>query len=481
MVAKSTSRYICQACGEAFLRWEGQCRACGGWNSLVEQIVREARRPGTARGAGSAARSGDRTGPASPVPLRDIGAQDVARVATGIGELDRVLGGGIVPGSVILVGGEPGIGKSTLLLQVAAGIGRPVLYATGEESAEQVRLRARRLGLLDGPAGAHIEVLAEREIGRIVEAARRVRPALLVVDSVQTAVVDELDGAAGSVGQVRESTVRLMEVAKGEGIAVVLVGHVTKDGSIAGPKTLEHLVDAVVTMEGERYATLRLVRATKNRFGSTDEVGVFEMAASGLVEISDPSKAFLGDHQDSAPGSVVAPTLEGSRPILVEVQALVAPAGYGTPARKASGIDPNRLGLLVAVLGRRAGIALGAHDVYANLAGGLAVGEPGLDLPLALALASSLRDRPVGRGVVAIGEVGLLGELRTVSGVERRLREAARTGFRTAIVPRPTRGASSVDVADLEVIEVATLREAIEAALVPRPDRRSDVVPAMLG
>lgn len=472
-MAKATSRYVCQACGEAFLRWEGQCRACGGWNSLVEQIVREARRP-AGRGVGAA-------GPVVAVALAEIGSHEVARVPTGIAELDRVLGGGIVPGSLILVGGEPGIGKSTLLLQVAAGIGGSVLYATGEESAEQVRLRARRLGLLEGPAGAAISILPEREVGAIIEAARQRRPDLLVVDSVQTAVVDALDGAAGSVGQVREATVRLMELAKGEGIAVVLVGHVTKDGSIAGPKTLEHLVDAVVTMEGERYAALRLVRATKNRFGSTDEVGVFEMAGTGLVEVSDPSQAFLGDHPDGAPGSVVAPTLEGSRPILVEVQALVAPAGYGTPARKTSGLDPNRLGLLVAVLGRRAGVALGSHDVYANLAGGLAVGEPGLDLPLALALASSLRDRPVGGGVVAIGEVGLLGELRSVSGLERRLKDAVRSGFRTAIVPRPSRGATTVQVAGMDIVEVATLRDAIEAGLTPRSERRGDALPAMLG
>lgn len=473
-MAKATSRYVCQACGEAFLRWEGQCRACGGWNSLVEQIVREARRPAAGRVPGAA-------GPVVAVPLAEIGSHEIARVATGIAELDRVLGGGIVPGSLILVGGEPGIGKSTLLLQVAAGVGGSVLYATGEESAEQVRLRARRLGLLEGPAGEAIRILPEREVGAIIEVARQLRPDLVVVDSVQTAVVDALDGAAGSVGQIREATVRLMELAKGEGIAVVLVGHVTKDGSIAGPKTLEHLVDAVVTMEGERYAALRLVRATKNRFGSTDEVGVFEMVGTGLVEVSDPSQAFLGDHPDGAPGSVVAPTLEGSRPILVEVQALVAPAGYGTPARKASGLDPNRLGLLVAVLGRRAGIALGSHDVYANLAGGLAVGEPGLDLPVALALASSLRDRPVGGSVVAIGEVGLLGELRAVSGLERRLKDAVRSGFRTAIVPRPSRGTTSVRVAGMDILEVATLRDAIEAGLSPRSERRGDALPAMLG
>jgi DNA repair protein RadA/Sms len=472
-VARPTSRFVCQGCGEAFLRWEGQCRACGAWNSLVETVVRDS--PKAVRGLHIAADSG------APVALSDIGESDVPRLATGIAELDRVLGGGIVPGSLVLVGGEPGIGKSTLLLQAAAGLGRPVLYATGEESAAQVRLRAGRLGLLDVPAGTAIEVLADHDIGRIVDIGRSLRPALVVVDSIQTATVDELDGAAGSLGQVRESTLRLMEFAKGESIAVVLVGHVTKDGSIAGPKTMEHLVDAVVSLEGERYAALRLVRASKNRFGSTDEVGVFEMAGEGLVEVSDPARAFLADHAEPAAGSVIAPTMEGSRPLLVEVQALVAPAGYGTPARKASGIDPNRLGLLVAVLARRAGIALGSHDVYANLAGGLSVGEPGLDLPLALALASSLRDVPLAAKSVAIGEVGLLGELRSVAGLERRLREAARLGFESAIVPRPSRGAAQVEVAGLRIVEVATLRDAVEAALAGEPGRRGDAVPAMLG
>ena len=473
-MAKATSRYVCQRCGEVFLRWEGQCRACGDWNSLVETVVR-AKSVSTADGRSRA------TAGADPVALRDIGEASIPRLPTSIGELDRVLGGGIVPGSLILVGGEPGIGKSTLLLQAAAGVGAAVIYATGEESASQVRLRAERLGLLDAAAGTAIEVLAERDVGRIVEVARSARPALLVVDSIQTATIDELDGAAGSVGQVRESTVRFMEFAKGEGIAVVLVGHVTKEGSIAGPKTMEHLVDAVVTLEGERFAALRLVRSTKNRFGSTDEVGVFEMAGDGLREVADPARAFLADHADAAPGSVVAPTMEGSRPLLVEVQALVSAAGYGTPARKASGIDPNRLGLLVAVLGRRAGIGLAGHDVYANLAGGLAVAEPGLDLPVALALASSLRDRPVVAGAVAIGEVGLLGELRSVAGLERRLREAARLGFSTAIVPRPGRGGRPVDVVGLEVIEAATLRDAIGVALGEGPRTRSDAVPAMLG
>jgi DNA repair protein RadA/Sms len=475
-VARATSRFVCQTCGEAFLRWEGQCRVCGAWNSLVETVVREPAK-GHARTLTAARAIGD----SAPVPLATISEADVPRLPTGIGELDRVLGGGIVPGSLILVGGEPGIGKSTLLLQAAAGIAQPVLYATGEESAAQVRLRAGRLGLLDGGPGERVHVLAEHDIGRIVEVARSMQPAIVIVDSIQTATVDELDGAAGSVGQVRESTVRLMDYAKGEGTAVVLVGHVTKDGSIAGPKTLEHLVDAVIALEGERYAALRLVRAAKNRFGSTEEVGVFEMAGSGLVEVSDPARAFLADHAEPAPGSVVAPTLEGSRPLLVEVQALVAPAGYGTPARKASGVDPNRLGLLVAVLGRRAGVSLGSHDVYANLAGGLSVGEPGLDLPIALALASSLRDRPVVPGTVVIGEVGLLGELRGVNGLERRLREAARLGFEQAVVPRARDRGAPVTGHGLRVLEAATLRDAIEIGLGTRPEPRGDAVAAMLG
>jgi DNA repair protein RadA/Sms len=307
-------------------------------------------------------------------------------------------------------------------------------------------------------------VLATSEVGAILEAARGRRPALVVVDSIQTMTVDELDGPAGSVGQVRESALRLMELAKGEGIAVVLVGHLTKDGSIAGPRTLEHLVDAVIDLGGERGGVMRLVRAAKNRFGSTDELGVFEMGESGLREVADPGRAFLADHVGAAPGSVVAATLEGSRPLLIEVQALVSPAGYSTPARRASGIDPTRLALLIAVLGRRAGVSLGSHDVYANLAGGVSVAEPGLDLAVALALASSLRDRPIDPGTVAMGEVGLLGELRPVSGLERRLREAARLGFDRAIVPAGRLGPAS-SVPGLRVVQAANLAEALTATL----------------
>ena len=480
-MARTQSRYVCQSCGDSFLRWEGQCRSCGNWSTLVETVVHEPSRAAraTARAVGP--------GPSTPTGLAAIADADLPRLRLGIDELDRVLGGGLVPGSLVLVGGEPGIGKSTLLLQAAAGLTRAsggtarVLYAAGEESPAQVRLRAARLGLLGGAAADGVQVLAEHDIGRIVEVARATRPALVVVDSIQTATVDELDGAAGSVGQVREATLRLMDLAKGDGIAVILVGHVTKDGSIAGPKTLEHLVDAVVNLEGERYAALRLVRTTKNRFGSTDEVGVFEMVETGLREVADPARAFLADHGGSAPGSVVAPTLEGSRPLLVEVQALVSPTSYGNPTRRASGLDANRLSLLIAVLGRRAGIALGSQDVHANLAGGLAVTEPGLDLPLALALASSARDRVIAAGTVAIGEVGLLGELRTVTGLERRLREAARLGFGRAIVPHHRGSGARTVVEGIEVFEVATVREAIDIALEGRPAPRGDALPAMLG
>jgi len=435
----------------------------------VETVIRGPSRARRARTVGPGSQ------PSEARPLSAIGDTELPRMPVGIGEMDRVLGGGLVPGSVVLLGGEPGIGKSTLLLQAVAGLVAGsaaelgALYATGEESIAQVHLRAARLGLLTTPAGERVQILAEHEIGRIVEAATSQRPTVLVVDSVQTATVDELDGPAGSVGQVREAALRLMEFAKGEGTAVILAGHVTKDGTIAGPKALEHLVDAVINLEGERYAALRLLRASKNRFGSTDEVGVFEMSDGGLREVTDPARAFLAEHDEPAPGSVVASILEGSRPMLVEVQALVSAARFGAPVRRASGLDPNRLSLLVAVLGRRAGIGLSGHDVYANLAGGLSVAEPGMDLPLALALASSLRDRPVTPDTVAIGEVGLLGELRSVGGLERRLREAARLGFGRAIVPRPGRGDRSPEVSGMEVVVVGTLSEAIATALAPAP------------
>ncbi len=458
-MTRTQSRYVCQACGNSFLRWEGQCRSCGAWNTLVETLVHEDSPASHRRAAPAAANA--------PVSLAELGETDVARIPVGIGELDRVLGGGLVPGSLVLVGGEPGIGKSTLLLQAAAGLsaaGR-VLYATGEESSAQVRLRAARLGLLGGAAATSVTVYAESSVARILETARAAKPIALIVDSIQTATVDELDGPAGSVGQVRESALRYMELAKGDGIAVLLVGHVTKEGSLAGPKTLEHLVDAVLSVEGDRSGALRLVRATKNRFGSTEEVGVLEMAEAGLREVPDPARAFLVEHDDAAPGSVVGATLEGSRALLVEVQALVASSTFGTPRRTAIGLDPGRLALLVAVLGRRAGIGLGSHDVYASLAGGLAADDPGLDLAVAIALASTLRDLPVAARTVAIGEIGLLGELRAVNGIERRLREAARLGFTRALVP-PGRHAQA-PIPGIAIVTVRTIRDALGVALGP--------------
>ena len=476
-MARPQSRYVCQACGDSSLRWQGQCRSCGAWNTLVETLVRDEPR-----------RRRDSASTVAPklVALGDLREPELVRHPLGIAELDRVLGGGLVPGSLVLLGGEPGIGKSTLALEAAAGVARSsvasragdgdrpsdtsastdapcVLYVSGEESPGQMRLRAGRLGITEGPAAERVIVVAETDLERVLEAARTVAPALVVVDSIQTLTVEGLAGPAGSVGQVRECAGRLLEYAKREGVAVLLVGHVTKDGTLAGPKTLEHLVDAVLTLEGERLGQLRILRATKNRFGSTDEIGVFEMAAGGLREVRDADRAFLGPRGSAAPGAVVAATLEGRRPLLVEVQALVAPAPAGPPRRIASGLDPNRLGLLLAVLARRAGVGLGTHDVYASLAGGLAIGEPALDVPLALALASSLRDRPVLPGTVACGEIGLLGELRPVAGLERRLAEAERLGFERAIVPA---GGGVRDAPGrLDLVPAATLREALGAAL----------------
>jgi len=477
-VARPQSRYICQACATSHLRWEGQCRGCGAWDTLVETVVREP--------SGRATRASHGAGPSAARPLRALAAEDVERRPTGIEELDRVLGGGLVPGSVVLLGGEPGIGKSTLVLEAAAGIaGRQgvVLYASGEESAGQLRLRAARLGLTDGPAADAVHVLAETDVERIVEAAATLQPALLIIDSVQTVTLDELDGPAGSVGQVRETAARLATFARASRCPVVLVGQVTKDGSLAGPKTLEHLVDAVLALEGDRYGTIRVLRAQKNRFGSTEEIGVFEMLGAGLTPVPDPAIAFLSRADPATSGrtagSVIAATLEGSRPLLVEVQALVAPSGAGNPRRTASGPDANRLALLVAVLGRRAGIGIGGDDLYASLAGGLSVAEPALDLPLALAIASSKRDRPVDPSTVACGEVGLLGELRPVIGLDRRLREAARLGFARAIVPSAGPVPASAGLGSLEIVRVATLREALDACL--GTGRERAVQPVMEG
>ncbi len=414
--------YVCQQCGTSSPKWAGQCPSCEAWNTLVETVVpsrpaRARERTGTRPAAGAAVEA-----------IASVSSAEADRLVSGIGELDRVLGGGLVPGSIVLLGGDPGIGKSTLLLQLAARLaaaGATTLYVTGEESARQVRGRADRVGaVVDG-----VSLLPTTELETAVEAIRATQPSLAVVDSVQTLASAELGGPAGSVGQVREVAMRLAEVAKGGPSCVALVGHVTKEGTVAGPRTLEHLVDAVIYLEGERLGSTRLLRAAKNRFGSTDEVGVLEMRGDGLVEVPDASRFFLESSQPPVAGSAVTIALEGTRPLAVEIQALVAPAGYGSPRRATTGIDTNRVLMLIAVLARHAGLNLTGHDVYVNVAGGLRIEEPAADLAVAAALASSLRERAVRSGTVLAGELALSGRLRAASRAERRLAEARRLGF----------------------------------------------------
>ncbi len=473
--SRATSEYICQSCAANFPKWEGQCRGCGAWNSLVETLVNPAQRRSRPRAEASL------PGRVEPRPLRALAASAIERRPTGLTEVDRLLGGGLVPGAVLLLGGEPGIGKSTLVLEIAGALASAlaaetaadpttVLYASAEESASQLHLRATRLGLTGGPADDALTVLASTDVADIVSAASAIRPALLVVDSIQTVQVDGLDGPPGSVGQVRQSAVELGAFAREQGVPVLLVGHVTKDGTLAGPRTLEHLVDVVLMLEGDRYGSLRLLRALKNRHGSTDEVGVMEMTAGGLREVQDTAAAFLGSGHREAPGVAVAAVLEGSRPLLVEVQALVAPtAGLGPPRRTVAGLDANRLALLIAVMARRGGLDVSGRDVYASIAGGLTVSEPALDLPLALAIAASGRDRALPADMLVCGEVSLLGEVRPVPGLDRRLREAARLGFRRALVPAGPSGASGRPFpARLELVRVQTLQEALALALGPR-------------
>jgi DNA repair protein RadA/Sms len=452
-MARSASVHVCSACGHEEPRWHGRCPACGEWNTLVEE-VRE--RAGRASLAASAARK--------PVTLAHAHAHapHAPRLATGIGELDRVLGGGVVPGSVVLIGGAPGIGKSTLMnmaLGNLAASGRRTLYVSAEESTAQVHLRAARLagGALDVPA------IAETDLEAVLATLERERPEVCVIDSVQTLDARELSGAPGSVGQVREVASRIVTTAKRERIAVLLVGHVTKDGALAGPRVLEHLVDCVLAFEGERERTYRTVRAIKNRFGSTNEVGVFEMRQDGLVEVLDASARFVGA-ATRAPGSVVLASMEGTRPLLVEVQALVTPSELVPPRRVVNGFDRNRLALVLAVLARHGGIPVGGADVFVNVVGGVRIDEPGADLAVALAVASAQRNVPLGdpaRGLplAAFGELGLTGELRWVGHPERRIAEARKFGLETIVAPPGSEGD-----------EVATLREALALAL-PRQQR----------
>jgi DNA repair protein RadA/Sms len=441
---RPTTVFVCSDCGTESAKWHGQCPGCGAWNTLAEEA-----RGATAKGGSKAA--------ARPVRLADVRAERHARLSTGIGELDRILGGGVVPGSIVLIGGSPGIGKSTLTSMALGnlqGAGRRTLYVSGEESAGQIRLRAERLP----GAALEVPVLAETDLDTVLATLDAERPEVCVVDSVQTLHANALTGAAGSVGQVREVADRITRLAKARGMAVLLVGHVTKEGALAGPRVLEHLVDCVLQFEGERERTYRTLRALKNRFGSTNDVGVFEMRQGGLVEVADASARFVGE-ATRAPGSAVLAAMEGSRPLLVEVQALVSPSDLVPPRRVANGIDRNRLALVLAVLGRHGGVSVGSADVFVNVAGGVRVDEPGADLAVALAVASAARGVALGGGetpVACFGEVGLTGELRSVGHPDRRLAEAAKFGLGPVIGPRES-GAG---------IEAATLRQALRGGLV---------------
>jgi DNA repair protein RadA/Sms len=430
-VARSASTFTCSACGHETPKWQGRCPGCGAWNTIAE----EARTTAPARGGATGGKA------LRPVALSEVEAPAVARQRTGIGELDRVLGGGLVPGSLVLLGGAPGIGKSTLTssaLGNLAAAGKRVLYVSGEESAAQVRLRAERLGA----AALRVPIVAETDLDTVLATLAAERPDVCVVDSVQVLYDSALSGAPGSVGQVREVAGRLMRLAKEQGTATVLVGHVTKEGALAGPRVLEHLVDCVVSFEGERERSYRTLRALKNRFGSTSETGVFEMREDGLVEVEDASRRFVSE-ATRAPGSVVLCAMEGSRPLLVEVQALVAPTELVPPRRMANGVDRNRLALVLAVLARHAGTSLGSADVFVSVAGGVRVEEPGADLAIALAVASAARGIPLGEGarpLAAFGELGLTGEVRHVAHAERRLAEAAKFGLEPVIRPGPELG-----------------------------------------
>lgn len=465
-MAKAKSVYVCRDCGHESLKWFGRCPECGNWNSQ-EEIARQP----VAAGSAGVRRSGASTA-LRAIRLVDVPSKETARLRIGIGELDRVLGGGIVPGSAVLVAGDPGVGKSTLLLCACERLARsaggaPILYVSGEESPAQVKARAVRLGV----TSSELMFLAETDLGAIIRALEELHPAVAVIDSIQTVSAEEVPGAPGSVTQVKEAALALVRAGKNSGTAIFLVGHVTKSGAIAGPMLLEHLVDTVLYFDGDGHNFFRILRAAKNRFGSTNEIGVFNMTEAGLEEVKSPSEIFLAERAAGIPGTAVVATLEGTRPILVEVQALLGRAAYGpTPRRTATGLDYNRLCIILAVLEKRAGFFLGDVDVYVNVAGGVRIEEPAADLAVALAIASAARNRALAADLVVMGEVGLAGEVRAITSPERRVAEAARVGFRRALVPAASLGSKTrrgplAPSQDIAIVGVRSVAEAISLAL----------------
>jgi len=444
--------FVCQQCGHEELKWLGRCPGCQEWNSFVEMAPPRVASSVRRVSSGSV-----------PRKLSEVTLDADERFSVPMAEFNRVLGGGLVPGSLLLISGEPGIGKSTLMLQAAAliaGVRGKVVYVTGEETLRQTKLRSQRLGI----AGEGLYLLAETDLEAILGQVEQLQPGLVVLDSIQTAYLPDEDAAPGSITQVRQCTLRLMQWAKSSGVPVFITGHVTKEGSIAGPRVLEHIVDVVLYLEGEPFSAYRLLRCVKNRFGSTNEIGVFEMKAEGLIEVENPSLAFISQRGGESIGSVVVPVLEGSRPLLVEVQALTNPTSFGQPRRTANGVDFNRVLLMTAVLSKRLGLKLGNQDIMVNVTGGLKIGEPAADLGIALAIASSFRDAGIDPEMAAVGEVGLSGELRTVPQLERRLNEVARLGFRRCLVPKA--GSKGVPAPEgIEVIPAGSLREAVTVGL----------------
>ena len=464
--AKQTSVYFCQSCGYESAKWMGQCPGCHEWNTFVEEPVVKAD-PGSASFRISSAAKGSTSGRglSEITSLNDVSLSEGKRDSSGIAELDRVLGGGVMKGSLTLIGGDPGIGKSTLLLQVCRNMsaaGQKVLYVSGEESKAQIRMRADRIGKFTGD----MKLLCETDLGIISEAVRSDKPDICVIDSIQTMYSTEVSSAPGSVSQVRESTQVLMQLAKVLGISIFIVGHVTKEGTVAGPRVLEHMVDTVLYFEGDRHASYRILRGVKNRFGSTNEIGVFEMRSEGLAEVTNPSEYLLDGRPVDASGSVVSCSMEGTRPILIEIQSLVCRSNLGVPRRQASGVDYNRVNLLMAVLEKRCGLHLGDCDAYVNLTGGMKLSEPALDLAMVLAIVSSFKNVCIPPDVVAFGEVGLSGEVRTVSQVSQRVSEAVRLGFKTIIVPASVLSeAKKAGGKNTEIIGVSNVREASDKVM----------------